>query len=189
MTTGPRSAFDRRYDRKADEAYFTIDPRPVPALLKHLCPRGVVWECAAGRGDMTRRIEDAGYVVVSTDLVDRGIPGIIGGVNFLDQQIAFGETIVTNPPNNLNYDFVRHGLQIVEAFRGIVAVYQRDEWWCGSTKAAELFDHPAFAMKIVCRFRPRWVEVEAVKKVNPFHRWSWYVWDWHHVGPPVVRFA
>ena len=183
---------DRTHEPRERDAYMTIDERVIPALLKHFIPRGVVWEPAAGTGEMVRGLRGEGCSVVATGLIDG--PGSLLKVprDFFSFNEPLGgsiNSIITNPPNKLNLSFARHAIKLMEPAHGAVAIYQRHEW--DTTKrAAEIFDHPAFAMKIVPRFRPIWVEPTPGKKAaSPFHKWSWYVWDWTHSGPPVVRFA
>lgn len=55
-----------------------------------------IWECACGEGDLSKRLEDFGYTVKSTDLVDRGYGE--SGVDFLAQTEVFNGDILTNPP-------------------------------------------------------------------------------------------
>jgi len=51
------------------------------ALLQHVTFRGPVWEPCCGDGAMSRVIEQAGYRVHSSDLVDRGYGE--AGIDFL----------------------------------------------------------------------------------------------------------
>ena len=182
---------DRTHEARDHDAYMTIDPRPIPALLRHLKPRGVVWEPAAGNCDMVHRLLQAGYKTCSTDLIAR-----IAGVAYAQDFFQFSEppnrdiqTIITNPPNKLNLSFAQHAIKMMKPVQGLVAFYQRHEWDT-TQRAACLFDHPAYAIKVVCRFRPVWVKPKPGEKPpSPFHKWSWYVWDWQHQGPPIMRFA
>lgn len=181
-----QTARDRTHAPRERDAYMTIDQRVIPALLLHFKPRGRIWEPACGTGEMVARLARVGHAAVGTDI------SFGASWNFLTtyQRAAKDvETIITNPPNKLNLDFVRHALKLMEPVRGAVAIYQRHEWDT-TKKTAEIFEHPAFAMKIVPRFRPIWIAPEPGKKASsPFHKWSWYVWDWKHKGAPVVRFA
>lgn len=182
---------DKTHEARDNGAYMTIDPRPIPALLKHVTPRGVVWEPAAGNCDMVNALEAAGCKTYPTDLIAR-VPQVAHEKDFLSFTNAPSPdigTIITNPPNNLNRSFAQHALRMMEKNHGLIAFYQRHEW--DTTKRTIfLFDHPKFAMKIVPRFRPYWVEPKpGEKSPSPFHRWSWYVWDWQHSGPPTLRFA
>lgn len=57
-----------------------------------------IWECACGEGDLSKRLEELGHTVYSTDLVDRGYG--IGNVDFLKTTELPKDCtcILTNPP-------------------------------------------------------------------------------------------
>lgn len=83
---------------------------------------GTIWEPACGNGAISKVLNDHGYTVVSTDLIDRGFG--TGGVNFLTQKSARAHNIVTNPPysSGLGDAFVLHALRLVEPNAGSVAM-------------------------------------------------------------------
>ena len=179
---------DRTHAPKAYDAYFTVDPRPVPALLRHFKPRGSIWEPCAGRGDLGWALMTAGFTVSCTDLIDHGGAVVEHGYDFLKAETCSAETIITNPPNQRNVEITAHAIKLQERNAGAVAIYQRHEWDTNAERGRELFDHPAFAMKVACRFRPVWFADGGGE--NPFHRWSWYVWDWQSVGiDPIIKFS
>ena len=182
---------DKTHEARDNDAYMTIDPRSIPALLKIIKLRGKIWEPAAGECHMVRSLEAAGESVYATD-IKAYTPQLTHIQDFLTfKKIPHPHirTIVTNPPNGLNIQFALHALKLMEPVGGMVALYQRHEW--DTTKrAAPIFDHPAFAMKIIPRFRPYWIAPKpGEKSASPFHKWSWYVWDWKHRGPPIIRFS
>ena len=186
---------DKTHAPVKTDAWMTIDPRPIPALLKHapISPLDMVWECASGRGHMAGFLRKAGIKVYESDLIryDAGC--------CLDMRQDFMKfdalpdprirSIITNPPNSLNIEFAMHAIDLMQPCRGVVALYQRHEWDTNQDSAV-VFDHPAYAMKIIPRFRPRWVEPKPGEKPSsPFHKWSFYVWDWKHSGPPIIKFS
>lgn len=176
------------------DAYHTIDLRVIPALLKHVKPRaGKILEPACGEGYMVRALEAAGYEVYGSDIFDYTKDGSGWRCNFLSTQLndKSVSAIITNPPNKLNLEFAVHAIKQIEPVKGIVALYQRHEW-DATRRTAPIFDHPAYAMKITCRWRPVWFKRgEGETAASPFHRWSWYVWDWNRAlgDAPVQTFA
>jgi len=68
----------------------------------------------------------------------------------------------------------RRALKLMEAQKGMVIFLCRHEWDCAKSRR-DLFDHPAFAMKIVLRHRPRWI---ADSSGSPRFPYSYYVWNW-----------
>lgn len=191
------AARDRTHAPKANNAYFTIDPRPIPALLSHVdLSRGKVWEPAAGKLHLAQALQSHGHIVYCTDIQEYPTKIQHPWLAHVQDFFAFSEVpdeslrcIVTNPPNDHNISFAQHALKLMEPVDGVIAFYQRHDWDCAKRTAA-IFDHPAFAMKITPRWRPIWFEKKKGEKTkSPFHRFSWFVWDFRHIGPPEVRYA
>jgi hypothetical protein len=100
-------------DRK-DDLYETPAEAVHTLLRCETLPRWI-WEPAAGRKAISSILEAAGHSVWSTDLVRRGVPGVLEGVDFLMESFApmgAHEAIVTNPPFKLADEFIRHGLRL-----------------------------------------------------------------------------
>lgn len=91
--------------------YYATDSIAIDALLSKTTLAPHVWECACGAGHLSRRLQDYGYDVKSTDLIYRGFG--IGGVDFLQETEAFDGDIITNPPYKYALDFVKHALDLV----------------------------------------------------------------------------
>lgn len=69
-----------------------------------------IWECACGQGDLSKRLEELGYEVFSTDLINRGYGET--GIDFLEQTDKWNGTILTNPPYIKAYEFIEHAMSI-----------------------------------------------------------------------------
>ena len=93
--------------------YYATDPVAIDALLKDggakLAPR--LWECSCGAGHLSKKLEEYGYKVYSSDLIDRGYG--TGGVDFLKCNKEFKGDIITNPPYSLAQEFIEHALELV----------------------------------------------------------------------------
>jgi hypothetical protein len=107
------------------------------------------------------------------------------------------DAIITNPPYDdkasgiTTHKSVAHALKLMEPEQGMVAMLLRNEWDCAKKSRPFTKDHPAFLMKIVLNFRPRWIEGT---KGSPRHNYSWYVWDWSKAiraphAKPEIRYA
>lgn len=60
---------------RALDDFYATDPTAIDYLLKYESFDRNVWECACGNGNLSKRLEDYGYNVLSTDLVYRGFGG------------------------------------------------------------------------------------------------------------------
>lgn len=59
--------------------YYATDPAAMELILEKEQFSDKIWECACGAGHLSRVLEEHGYNVKSTDLVDRGY-GLGGGL-------------------------------------------------------------------------------------------------------------
>lgn len=176
------------YERRRNDAYYT-EHWVTRALITHVELRGIVWECAAGRGDMVRVLEEfGGYSVRASDIEPPpdAAPGT-ATLDFLRQDSAAGmQSIVTNPPyGKVGAEFARHALKLMQPAGGVVALLARLEWSAAGCRRDIFKDHPAYALKIELTRRPLWDwwgEQDPKKRAAPRHNFAWYVWDWQHKG-------
>lgn len=92
--------------------YYATEPKALERLLDVETFNPFIWECACGEGHLTEVLKSRGYIVRSTDLVDRGYG--IGGVDFLKQSKVINGDIITNPPYKYAQIFVEHALSLVQ---------------------------------------------------------------------------
>lgn len=173
------------YDRVELDFYPTPDSAIDSFLLSErtVLQRHVIWECAAGDGALSRRFGEFAPVV-STDIAR--YPGFepdalvdflkVESLDQVERDVGRRPTaIVTNPPyGDLAADFARKALELVRPDRGYVALLCRNEWDTAGDKRPDLFQHPAFARKLIMFHRPKWI---AGSTGSPRHQFSWYIWD------------
>lgn len=59
-------------DKEREENdYYATDPIAINKLLTQFTLPSHIWECACGCGHLSKRLEERGYKVYSTDIVDR----------------------------------------------------------------------------------------------------------------------
>lgn len=137
-------------ERERDDFYAT-DPVAIDLLLKEVELPHRVWEPACGSGCLSRRLEELGHEVVSTDLVDRGYG--VGGVDFLgcDNIATYGtvggtvggtidevSAVVTNPPYKYAKEFVLKALEVVPD-GGLVCMFLKTTFAEGKGRYQDLF--------------------------------------------------
>lgn len=91
--------------------YYATEPKAIDILLAEETFTGSIWEPACGEGHLSRRLEQRGHTVISTDLIDRGYGK--GSIDFLTCAKSLGDNILTNPPYKHALEFCQHALQLL----------------------------------------------------------------------------
>lgn len=192
-----RSFFESRFARREGDAYFT-EPWVTRALLSALRQNGtplsdvpgVVWEPAAGRGDMAKVLMSEKEEVFCSDInlddIDSEACPWMEEVDFLRDFPARLDllevgAIITNPPFHRNYaaKFCQRALDYGVP---LVAMLTRLEFASGRTRT-DMFRRSEYAFEVKLTNRPRWDwwfrdEPES----DPRHYYSWHVWDDRTIG-------
>lgn len=92
-------------EREVNDFYST-DPDCVRELLKVEQFENNILEPCCGNGNISKILEEAGYNVISTDLIDRGYGR--GGIDFFTNYTVIDSDVITNPPYGLATEFVAH---------------------------------------------------------------------------------
>lgn len=151
-----------------------------------------IWEPACGKGAISRVLEDAGYDVFLSDLVDRGTADRHGAVQHVgdfrqidrDGTAAVGMDqpcdIVTNPPYGeaLN-SFVAHALRVHRPRK--MALLLNLNFLCGFEDAERCFSMDAnpparvhvFTRRLPMMHRDGWDGPKAQSSMNT----AWFVWE------------
>lgn len=190
--------FASGYERNRLDRYWT-NPWMTEELLKHLNGSftGPIWECAAGRGDMSRTLGQK-HPVYSSDIDMGEFDGTIGPghersfLNEFEVPVIAGapcRSIITNPPYSSPWrgiadDFVEHGLGFFDGDIDFMAMLLRSEFSSGKSKRRRLkfgqCEH--FMGELTLTTRPRWDygDPDAPETAAPRHNFSWFLWskDW-----------
>lgn len=84
---------------------FQTPPAALKPLLPFLKEDWVIWECAAGKGNLTRGLQEAGFDAISTDI-------LVEDFDFLTQKPDVFDCIITNPPFSLKQQFLERAYSI-----------------------------------------------------------------------------
>lgn len=139
-------------------------PYAVDPLLPFL-PRSknvVIWEPAAGKGYIVRKLESEGFSVLATDIQT--------GVNFLTDNLEGWDIIVTNPPFSIKYKFLRRCYELGKPFALIMPVESM-----GVGEAQKLFS--VFGVEVI--WVNRRIGFEMPKKgfnCTPQFATAWFTW-------------
>jgi len=161
------------------------------ALIPHLPPIAgkLIWEPAAGHGDIVKVLRAAGARVIASDIEQRDFPlhRIRDFTAPLPADGVWPDGIMTNPPfgfrNKLAVKFIELALERVNDFAAFLLPSDFD---CAVSRRHLFADCPQFATKVVLTRRIVWFEgPNAAPKENH----CWMVWRRAHVGPPTIAYG
>lgn len=172
-------------EREIDDFYAT-EPFAADLLCEVEKFDGEIWECACGRGDLSKRLEELGYKVRSTDLVYRGYGE--GGVDFLKQTETYDGNIITNPPYKYAQEFIEKALSLVPDGKK-VCMFLKIQFLEGKRRK-ELFK----------KYPPKTIYVSSSRllcaKNGEFNKmregggsavaYAWFVWEKGYKGKTIV---
>jgi hypothetical protein len=155
-------------DRIKDD-FYASPPECVTSFLameaEHLHGKKI-WEPACGDGAISKILEDAGFDVLSTDLIYRGYGE--GDKDFLWTMETDCDAIITNPPFNLSEKFIWHALETLDV--KYLALLLKSQYW-HSKKRAILFEKHPPAIVYPLTWRP-----DFLNKGAPTMDCQWTVW-------------
>lgn len=167
-------AADRKESR-ASADYYPTPPSGTRALLTVERFHGTIWEPACGAGHMSKVLEEAGYTVMSSDLVDRGYGE--AGVDFLCDSIRSRRVpnVVTNPPYIVALPFVRRALEVATSK---VAMLLRLSWLEGVERGKLFREHPPSRVWVFSkRLTIQRSECDIHRDAGGMVAFCWMVWD------------
>ncbi|QXV73575.1 putative DNA methyltransferase protein [Rhizobium phage RHph_X2_30] len=159
----------QKWERKPADYYPTpYNATQVILDFLDLPPGTIVWEPAAGDGDMAAVMEVNGLDVRASDLRRTGY--VEGGVNFLTADLTHKpEWIITNPPFKVATEFIGHALSITPN----VAMLLKSQFWHAAGRV-ELFERHPPAYVCPLTWRPSFLEKERGK--SPLMDVIWVIW-------------
>lgn len=178
------SSAHAKEDREEND-YYATQPLATELLLELETFSQNVWECACGQGHISKVLERAGYVVKSTDLVDRGFGD--SGIDFLKQTEMFDGDIITNPPYKYAQEFIEHALELIPEGNK-VAMFLKVQFLEGKRRKELFLLNP-----------PKTVYISssrlACAKNGDFEKtgtsgavaFAWFVWEKGFDGDPVIK--
>ncbi len=171
------------HDREQHD-YYATEPKAAHLLMQveKFAPK--IWEPACGEGHLSKEFERAGYIVKSTDLINRGYG--VGEVDFFYQDDIWDGDIITNPPYKYASDFVEKALSLIPEGRK-VAMFLKLTFLEGKERKKFFKNYPparvyVSSSRIQCALNGKF---EACKSSAACY--AWFVWEKGFVGDPVIK--
>lgn len=138
----PRSRKQGPQQKGSSHDFQTSDPMPVEILSRYLSPQFVIWECAAGKGLMSKSFRDLGFEVIETD--------ILTGQDFLMWPPPECGVIVTNPPFDIKNEFLQRAYMLEKPFAFLLPLQSLE-----NTKEVNISRHKLYRTGLQVIFLPR----------------------------------
>ena len=175
---------------RAENDFYATDPKTLEIFLKALKRDNLqlhnhIWECACGKGHLSKVLETEGYDVWSTDLIDRGYG--TGNTDFLKSiPDEWSGDILTNPPYKYAKEFVEKAIEIIRTGAYVIMLLKIQ--FLEGKDRRKLFD----------KFPPKYVYVNSARqlcylngdmsnKMSSATCYCWFIWQKGFTGEPIIR--
>ena len=159
------------------------NPKAVELLLEVESFNKHIWECACGEGHISKVLEASGYIVRSSDIVDRGYG--TGGIDFLKDVYEWNGDIITNPPYKYAKEFVEQALRTVKDGAKVAMFLKLT--FMESKSRKELFTKYPFKTLYVSSSRLECAKNGKFSGAGTAVAYGWYVWEKGYEGAPSIR--
>ena len=171
-------------DERETNDYYATDPSAIDDLLKVERFNSNIWECACGEGHLSKRLEDYGYNVLSSDLIDRGYENALV-MDFLEQDNKFDGDIITNPPYKYCSEFILKALELINDGNK-VAMFLKLTTLEGQKRYEKIYSkQPAktvyiYSKRKQCAKNGKFEGTSAVC-------YAWFVWEKGYQGDTILK--
>lgn len=175
---------------RAEHDYYSTDPKALEIFLDKIKEDNItlhnkIWESACGEGHLSRVLENRGYQVFSSDLVDRGFGKVQDFLNY-ENQNKLSVDILTNPPYNKAQEFVEKALDVIQDGYYVV-MFLKIQFLEGKERR-KLFDkYPPKYVYVNSARQICYLNGDMSKKMSSATCYCWYVWEKGWKGEPIIR--
>lgn len=170
--------------------YYATPPKATELLCKLEVFSKDIWEPCCGEGHISKVLQNHGYNVKSTDLVDRGFGQ--GGIDFLQCNKAVNQDIVSNPPYSMAAEFVEHAMDIITDGHK-VAMFLKLTFLEGQGRRALFKKYPPKTVwvsvsRLGCAKNGEFkTDKKGVLKADSAVAYCWFVWEKGFKGNPEIK--
>lgn len=175
-------------DREVNDFYAT-DPKTLELLLEKLKEDEIklsanIWECACGKGHLSKVLEKHNYNVLSTDLIDRGYGNT--GIDFLKAPNEWSGDIITNPPYKYAQEFVEKSLEVINIGRYSIMLL-KIQFLEGKNRYKMFKKYPPKYVYVNSSRQTCYINGDMSKKMNSASCYCWFIWQKGFYGNPEIR--
>ena len=170
--------------------FYSTDPESLEIFLKALERDNFklhksIWECACGKGHLSKVLESKGYNVFSSDLIDRGYGK--GNTDFLKSiDDAWWGDILTNPPYKYAKEFVEKALEITRTGTYTI-MYLKIQFLEGKSRRKLFEKHPPKYIYVNSARQLCYLNGDMKNKISSATCYCWFIWEKGFIGEPIIR--
>jgi len=174
-------------ERENDDFYAT-HPIAATILMEAESFSPNIWECACGMGHLSNVFRNHGYIVKSTDLIDRGFG--VYGIDFLSDKNTFWDgDVITNPPYKYAQKFIEKALEIIPDGRK-VAMFLKLQFLEGKSRKRLFTLCPpkiiyVSSSRILCAKNAEFEKM--IAGGGSAIAYAWYVWEKGYNGETILK--
>jgi hypothetical protein len=153
---------------RRENDFYPTPPEPTHAVIPYLAGfPSRIWEPACGDGGIAKPLEQHGYDVIGTDLVDRDYGD--GARDFLRETKRLADAIITNPPfGDLAERFIAHALDLDTPY---IAMLLNINFWSASRTRTPLWERRAPEAIVALTWKPDFTGAG-----RPYFNCVWTLW-------------
>lgn len=171
-------------DERETNDYYATDPSAIDDLLKVEKFNSNIWECACGEGHLSKRLEDYGYNVLSSDLIDRGYENALV-MDFLEQDNKFDGDIITNPPYKYCSEFILKALELINDGNK-VAMFLKLTTLEGQKRYEEIYSKQPPKTVYIYSKRKQCAKNGSFEGTSAVC-YAWFVWEKGYQGDTILK--
>ena len=170
--------------------FYATPPMSVEMLCDLETFSDKIWEPCCGLGHISTVLENRGYHVRSTDLVDRGFGE--GNIDFLMFAQPIDMDIITNPPYSMAAEFVEHAMDLITDGHK-VAMFLKLTFLEGRGRRRLFKKYPPKIIyvsvgRLGCAKNGEFkTDKHGNLKADSAVAYCWYIWEKGFNGNPVIK--
>lgn len=168
---------------RAENDLYCTPPQVVKLLLEYEKFSPYVWECCNGLSHISKVLEDNGYSVRKSDIIDYNGENEI--IDFLQYDGSWDGDIVTNPPYKGCEKFVEKAMDVVNN-GAKVAMYVKLNFLSTQRRKALFNKYPPKTIYSVCK-RYSCGKNGKFPTVNGTVDYVWIVWEKGYKGETIIK--
>jgi hypothetical protein len=171
-------------ERDKNDYYATHPDTLNPLLDLTLLDNKDIWECANGGGHLSTKLEELGYNVKKSDLIDYGTGAEI--MDFLQCEDKFNGDIVTNPPYKHAQQFVEKSMELIQEGNKVIMFLKLT--FLEGQKRKELFKkYPPKNVLVFSKRQQCAIAGNFAGLGSSAIAYAWFVWEKGFTGEPTIK--